>query len=426
MADPTRPTQLLLSMLVLSAVPIAAQAQWTVVNLHPTGSSESRALAVRDGQQVGYATVVSAGGWASIHAALWSGSAASYVHLDGRPQGTGYSIAHGVHGGQQVGEFYTLGPGQFKRATLWSGSALSRVELHPPGSIASEVRCMSAQHQAGSADFGGQGQFHAGIWSGTAASWVDLHPAASGATASAVFGTSDGVHVGGAVIGGTVHASLWGGTTASWVDLHPPGASDSMANTVHAGQQGGYATVLGVRRASLWTGNAASWIDLHPIGASASEIKSIYSGNQVGSVTLGHSRASLWRGSAASWEDLSLVLPGSWGNSSATGVWEDSTTTYVVGYGMNLNVSPAREHALLWMRPILPQPCYPNCDNSTTAPILNIDDFTCFINTYAAATALTHAQQLTHYANCDGSTVTPAINVDDFTCFINRFAAGCP
>jgi uncharacterized membrane protein len=71
-------------------------------------------------------------------------------------------------------------------------------------------------------------------------------------------------------------------------------------------------------------------------------------------------------------------------------------------------------------------PCTANCDNSTTIPVLNVDDFTCFINQFAAAAALPHAQQLTHYANCDGSTIAPALNVDDFTCFINRFAQGCP
>jgi hypothetical protein len=70
--------------------------------------------------------------------------------------------------------------------------------------------------------------------------------------------------------------------------------------------------------------------------------------------------------------------------------------------------------------------CYANCDGSTTPPVLNVDDFTCFINQYAAAQGLPHAQQVTHYANCDGSTIAPVLNVDDFTCFINAFAAGCP
>jgi hypothetical protein len=70
--------------------------------------------------------------------------------------------------------------------------------------------------------------------------------------------------------------------------------------------------------------------------------------------------------------------------------------------------------------------CYPNCDGSTTPPILNVEDFTCFINEFAQAATLPHEQQVTHYANCDGSTTPPVLNVEDFTCFINAFAAGCP
>jgi serine protease AprX len=72
------------------------------------------------------------------------------------------------------------------------------------------------------------------------------------------------------------------------------------------------------------------------------------------------------------------------------------------------------------------QTCYANCDGSTTAPVLNVDDFSCFINAFAAAQALSHEQQVASYANCDGSTVAPALNVDDFSCFINAFAQGCP
>jgi hypothetical protein len=72
------------------------------------------------------------------------------------------------------------------------------------------------------------------------------------------------------------------------------------------------------------------------------------------------------------------------------------------------------------------QPCYANCDGSTVAPVLNVDDFTCFVNRYALAQGLPHAQQVTDYANCDGSTIAPVLNVEDFTCFINRYAIGCP
>ncbi len=61
--------------------------------------------------------------------------------------------------------------------------------------------------------------------------------------------------------------------------------------------------------------------------------------------------------------------------------------------------------------------CYANCDASTTPPVLNINDFTCFLNSFAAGNA---------YANCDHSTSAPVLNVLDFTCFLNQFASGCP
>lgn len=60
--------------------------------------------------------------------------------------------------------------------------------------------------------------------------------------------------------------------------------------------------------------------------------------------------------------------------------------------------------------------CYANCDASTVAPILNIADFDCFLNHFAAGDA---------YANCDSSTTPPVLNVSDFVCFLNKFAAGC-
>jgi hypothetical protein len=61
-------------------------------------------------------------------------------------------------------------------------------------------------------------------------------------------------------------------------------------------------------------------------------------------------------------------------------------------------------------------PCYANCDESLTAPVLNVADFTCFLQRFAAGQP---------YANCDASTAQPVLNVADFTCFLQRFAAGC-
>ena len=61
-------------------------------------------------------------------------------------------------------------------------------------------------------------------------------------------------------------------------------------------------------------------------------------------------------------------------------------------------------------------PCYANCDESTAAPTLNVADFTCFLQRFAAGES---------YANCDQSTTAPTLNVADFTCFLQQFAAGC-
>ncbi len=68
------------------------------------------------------------------------------------------------------------------------------------------------------------------------------------------------------------------------------------------------------------------------------------------------------------------------------------------------------------LSPVVNTPCYPNCDQSTTAPCLNVLDFSCFLNQFAAGAT---------YANCDNSTIVPTLNVLDFSCFLNRFAAGC-
>jgi hypothetical protein len=60
--------------------------------------------------------------------------------------------------------------------------------------------------------------------------------------------------------------------------------------------------------------------------------------------------------------------------------------------------------------------CYANCDGSTQIPFLNVNDFVCFQQQFAAGNSV---------ANCDGSTAVPVLNVDDFVCFQQAFAAGC-
>jgi len=61
--------------------------------------------------------------------------------------------------------------------------------------------------------------------------------------------------------------------------------------------------------------------------------------------------------------------------------------------------------------------CFANCDCSTVSPTLNVADFGCFLQKYAAGDP---------YANCDASTQPPTLNVADFSCFLQKYAAGCP
>jgi agmatine deiminase len=61
--------------------------------------------------------------------------------------------------------------------------------------------------------------------------------------------------------------------------------------------------------------------------------------------------------------------------------------------------------------------CYANCDGSITPPVLNVADFSCFLQKFALGDP---------YANCDDSITPPVLNVADFSCFLQKFAAGCP
>ena len=84
-----------------------------------------------------------------------------------------------------------------------------------------------------------------------------------------------------------------------------------------------------------------------------------------------------------------------------------SFTQVVAGLGQVLSIAFVAEG---------PAPCYANCDGSTSAPVLNVNDFTCFLNRYAAGES---------YANCDQSSGNPVLNVNDFICYLNVYAAGC-
>jgi hypothetical protein len=69
--------------------------------------------------------------------------------------------------------------------------------------------------------------------------------------------------------------------------------------------------------------------------------------------------------------------------------------------------------------------CRADCDGYSHPPALNILDFACFLNAFAAGNSLEPYQQARIYVNCDGSTTDPVLNIADFACFLNAFVAGC-
>lgn len=298
----------------------SVRGQWSSMSLHPPSAQLSGAVASTPGQQVG--RVVPAGVSFVNHAALWSGTAASWVDL--HPPGATYSQAYGVSSVQQVGEVSFV-PGLFPstgvHAATWSGSSATFVDLHPSMAAASSLRATSGSQQVGYATFPPSTWLgHAGLWTGTASSFIDLHP--PGSVSSSALDTNGTHQVG--VTGdasGVSHASLWTGSAASWVDLNPLLATGSCAYSLGGVQQAGWAAISGNYHAALWSGSAASFIDLNPAGATASSLSDTTGTWQVGRVSFGTTlHAGLWKGSAATFVDLHPLLGVSLVSSFATSV----------------------------------------------------------------------------------------------------------
>jgi hypothetical protein len=159
---------------------------------------------------------------------------------------------------------------------------------------------MSAEHQVG------QLNGHASLWSGTAASRVDLHP--SWAQDSTAYGVSGNEQAGIASPPGTAyHAVVWHGSASSVVDLHPAGFRESEALADADGQQGGYVRLAdNSTHAALWSGSAASFLDMNPTGAIGSSISAMWPGQQVGAVGWpgGATQVGYWSGTPDSFVSL--------------------------------------------------------------------------------------------------------------------------
>lgn len=335
-------TRALFALTLASAIATPSEAQWTVTVLHPTGALFSESLAASESVQVGY---VRSSGIVLQRASLWTGTAGSWVDLN--PVGSEDSVAYSVSGSEQVG--YSRIDGR-QRASLWTGTATSWVDLNPPGASGSESFANCGPQQAGYAHV--NGVTRASLWSGSPSSWVDLHPA--GAVASWVYAVGPTRQGGRAVIDGVSRASLWNGSPQSWIDLSPTGSVGSAVHGMTPTQQVGYATFSGgVDRASLWNGSAASWEDLHPATAASSVAWAASGSSQVGFAVIdGQRHACIWSGDSASWVDIHPFLGTGFSSSEARGVSSDGVVLNVSGWAHHVPTN--RRLAVLWTRPL---PC---------------------------------------------------------------------
>ncbi|MFT3683870.1 MAG: hypothetical protein QM783_02900 [Phycisphaerales bacterium] len=334
----------------------SVHADWTVINLHPTGLANSEAHAIYGAQQVGV-TGTSQG------ALLWTGSAGSVVKLDGT---TAVGVANGVWDGRQGGSV-SVGTGVNRRthAAIWSGTQASMVDLHPGASVAvhSMIMAMDGTQQVGSflsaASGGGGATFSTGVpclWNGTAGSFVDLTPA--GYTTGEARGCFGGQQVGATFDNGLGTACMWYGTAESFVNLQPEEALFSAAQCTDGVHQYGVIGILEPITGLFpvrWSGTAESWelLNIPDTDTQWGEVHACFNGYAVGYLTdtdgISNSRACAWTDGPDSYVDLQQYLAAPLNESNALGVrrHEASGTTYVVGWA--LNTSNNQRRAVMWV-----------------------------------------------------------------------------
>jgi hypothetical protein len=219
------------------------------------------------------------------------------------------------------------------------------------------------------------------------------------------------------VYGGTLGTWEWDG--AQWMQIPIPGVGSPGIMTFDSTQN----RIIMVTGAGTFSYDGMQWVQLADanIVNQATAIAFDPIRNRTVIFGMGGWMNQTWEFDGEVWSRIPISGPR---GRNMTGMAWDARRERMVLFGGNAEgrTMPVDD---TWELVCTPQPCYANCDGSTMPPLLNIDDFSCYINMFAAAMMLPHNQQVASYANCDGSTVAPALNVDDFTCFINAFAIGC-
>jgi hypothetical protein len=306
---------------------------YQVVILSPSaGFNETRGSGIYAMQRVGAARIAGAEQPEYSHAILWLGD--SLAPIDLNPAGFDYSRANDTDGTRQVGSAYHPNvPYTISRvAALWSGSAGSFVPLcaYPfCGRSASEAYAVAGDQQVGFTDdsftcseCGQTIIMHAALWRGSPESHIDLHPLGIGCDRSFAFDTDGIQQVGYGTFPASdrkYHSLLWSGTAQSVVDLSPVAFQVSFANAVRNGVQVGYGQnydqgSLTLPTALVWHGTAASAVSL-----GQGVIEDTNGSTHVGTRADGFANhAFRWDGEIGAGFDLHSLLPaGAYVNSGA-------------------------------------------------------------------------------------------------------------
>jgi uncharacterized membrane protein len=304
----------------------------------------------------------------------------------------------------------SVGPGQLRYAARWNGSIFAQLP-EPAGTTIAEAMSVSAD---GAVAVGwamdSSGVYRALRWDGSGL--VTLAP-----NARAFHVSADGSLIAGVQFepGGVQRLVQWEGVSTKILATLPASTQpvELVAATPDQSVMAGYYLSESRIRSFIWSAGLG-FTDMGALpGLENTSVNGISADGTmaVGRAHQGATRTAFVWTRVGGIQELSAYLPSrgvplnGWTLTSASVIGAH----VVVGSGVDpLTAQPCG---------VIITICYANCDGSTTAPTLNIADFACFLQKFAAGDP---------YANCDQSTTPPLLNVADFSCFLSQFAAGCP
>ena len=219
-------------------------------------------------------------------------------------------------------------------------------------------------------------------------------------------GSANAINDKGQIVGSTQHTPapgfVWENGVITYLDF---GVGVTARDINEQGQVvGDFQPRSGVTAAFIWGNGAHTQID--GLGGDSYAWSITESGVVVGlsAVASGLNHGFIWDGTIT--RDLNdLIHPCSgWVLRTAHGINESGQ---IVGAG-TLNGAPQP----YLLEPL--SPCYPDCDQSTGAGVLDIFDFLCFQNAFVTGDLFSDCNQ-----DCQ-------FDIFDFLCFQDAFVAGCP